>query len=218
MGFKSNYATCEATALEEYFGIIEYTFDKQNAHFMGANFRDAFDRNFGLMILRSNTGGLDFSEAMRTHNVGDSRRLRLPELASQQINLSIRPNASERSLTGAAAAAAAAAIPRRVLVMSEGGVMVRGGGGDANREGDSNEPPTADSLQTVDLVAGGAQLGERRGDRSLRFCGLYNSKSATHVLKAAVYSRARQPKITSAIKTPKPTCRRQQQTTATMPM
>jgi hypothetical protein len=84
LGYKQDWNNCDQSAIDDYFGIIQ----------------DAFDRNLGVMILRANSGGLDYSELMRAHNVGDTGRLKLPEMTAQ-----LRHNTSERSLTGAAAIA-----------------------------------------------------------------------------------------------------------------
>lgn len=86
LGFKQDWqmkGLAGLPSLEEYFGIIQ----------------DAFDAHLGVMILRTNAGGLDFSDMIKTHNLGDTSRLKLPELQP-----GLRPNASERSLPGAAAA------------------------------------------------------------------------------------------------------------------
>ncbi|CAD5232278.1 unnamed protein product [Bursaphelenchus xylophilus] len=86
MGFKQDWLERGASSvagLQEYFGIIQ----------------DAFDANLGIMILRANSGGLDFSEMMRTHNIGDTNRLKLPDLSS----VPIRPNISDKSLALTAA-------------------------------------------------------------------------------------------------------------------
>lgn len=88
MGFKEDWVSRgveSLRSLDEYFGIIQ----------------DAFDAHMGIMILRTNAGGLDFSEMMTAHNLGDTSRLQLPEISPGS---GLRPNASERSLPGAAAA------------------------------------------------------------------------------------------------------------------
>jgi hypothetical protein len=53
---------------------------------------------------------------MRVHNVGDTGRLKLPEMTAQ-----MRHNTSERSLTGAAAIAAS--VPEQSIAINESGVM-----------------------------------------------------------------------------------------------
>ncbi|CAD5223562.1 unnamed protein product [Bursaphelenchus okinawaensis] len=81
MGFKQDWQQKGKAGLygiQEYFGIIQ----------------DAFDANLGIMILRENSGGLDFSEMMRAHNIGDTNRLKLPDLST----VTIRPNVSDKSL------------------------------------------------------------------------------------------------------------------------
>ncbi|KAI6225165.1 Amino acid permease-associated region domain containing protein [Aphelenchoides fujianensis] len=97
LGFKQDWTTSDRQSVLEYFGIIQ----------------DAFDRNLGVIILRTNSGGLDYSEMMKAHNVGDTRKLnlKLPEL---------RHNQSEHSLTGAAAAAAAAPSAKAMEVTPSG--------------------------------------------------------------------------------------------------
>ncbi|KAI6237628.1 Amino acid permease-associated region domain containing protein [Aphelenchoides besseyi] len=100
MGYK-DWTTSDRASLLEYFGIIQ----------------DAFDRNLGVMILRANSGGLDFSDLMKTHGVGDTKKLKLPEMT-------LRPNHSERSLSLTRAAAAAAEAPSsKALEMTDSGVM-----------------------------------------------------------------------------------------------
>lgn len=78
MGYKQDWNTCDINSVNEYFGVLQ----------------DAFDKNLGVMILRAGSGGLDFSDLMRVHNIGDTGRLKLPEMTAQ-----LQHNASERSLT-----------------------------------------------------------------------------------------------------------------------
>ncbi|KAI6213008.1 hypothetical protein M3Y94_00098100 [Aphelenchoides besseyi] len=68
-------------------------------------------------ICQANSGGLDFSDLMKTHGVGDTKKLKLPEMT-------LRPNHSERSLSLTRAAAAAAEAPSsKALEMTDSGVM-----------------------------------------------------------------------------------------------
>lgn len=43
-------------------------------------FRDAFESNMGVAVFRNVGSGLDYSELMKRHNVGDTARLNLPEV------------------------------------------------------------------------------------------------------------------------------------------
>lgn len=67
LGFKTNWAANGAAALDEindYFGVIQ----------------DAFENNMGVGVLRNVGGGLDYSELMKRHNVGDTTHLNFPDV------------------------------------------------------------------------------------------------------------------------------------------
>ncbi|VDK79296.1 unnamed protein product [Litomosoides sigmodontis] len=66
-GFKRNWAERGVDGLNEindYFGVIQ----------------DAFESRIGVAVLRNSRSGLDYSELMKRHNVGDMVRLNLPEI------------------------------------------------------------------------------------------------------------------------------------------
>ncbi|KAM3718078.1 Solute carrier family 12 member [Dirofilaria immitis] len=66
-GFKRNWADRGIEGLNEindYFGVIQ----------------DAFESRMGVAVLRNSRSGLDYSELMKRHNVGDTARLNLPEI------------------------------------------------------------------------------------------------------------------------------------------
>ncbi|OZC12082.1 K-Cl cotransporter [Onchocerca flexuosa] len=66
-GFKRNWADRGVEGLSEindYFGVIQ----------------DAFESRMGVAVLRNSRSGLDYSELMKRHNVGDTARLNLPEI------------------------------------------------------------------------------------------------------------------------------------------
>ncbi|KAK6107385.1 K-Cl cotransporter family protein [Brugia pahangi] len=67
-GFKRNWADRGVEGLNEindYFGVIQ----------------DAFESRMGVAVLRNSRSGLDYSELMKRHNVGDTARLNLPEIS-----------------------------------------------------------------------------------------------------------------------------------------
>ncbi|VBB33264.1 unnamed protein product, partial [Acanthocheilonema viteae] len=67
IGFKKNWAERGVEGLGEindYFGVIQ----------------DAFESRMGVAVLRNSRSGLDYSELMKRHNVGDTARLNLPDI------------------------------------------------------------------------------------------------------------------------------------------
>ncbi|EJD74990.1 hypothetical protein LOAG_17781 [Loa loa] len=79
-GFKRNWADRGAEGLSEindYFGVIQ----------------DAFESRIGVAVLRNSRSGLDYSELMKRHNVGDTARLSLPNIT--------RPSSSTKTDRGA---------------------------------------------------------------------------------------------------------------------
>lgn len=48
--------------------------------FLSSFFRGAFESRMGVAVLRNSRGGLDYSELMKRHNVGDTARLNLPDI------------------------------------------------------------------------------------------------------------------------------------------
>ncbi|CAG9537340.1 unnamed protein product [Cercopithifilaria johnstoni] len=72
-GFKRNWAERGAEGLGEindYFGVIQ----------------DAFESRMGVAVLRNSRSGLDYSELMKRHNVGDMARLNLPNIIRSSIS------------------------------------------------------------------------------------------------------------------------------------
>uniref|UniRef100_A0A914XHV8 Uncharacterized protein n=1 Tax=Plectus sambesii TaxID=2011161 RepID=A0A914XHV8_9BILA len=72
MGFKADWTTCGPEGISdinEYFGVI----------------LDSFDSNMGMAILSNAGGGLDLSEMMKRHKVGDTKRLKLPDVNEPEI-------------------------------------------------------------------------------------------------------------------------------------
>uniref|UniRef100_A0A914VMZ8 SLC12A transporter C-terminal domain-containing protein n=1 Tax=Plectus sambesii TaxID=2011161 RepID=A0A914VMZ8_9BILA len=72
MGFKADWTTCGPEGINdinEYFGVI----------------LDSFDSNMGMAILSNAGGGLDLSEMMKRHKVGDTKRLKLPDVNEPEI-------------------------------------------------------------------------------------------------------------------------------------
>lgn len=54
-------------------------------------YRDAFESRMGVAVLRNSKGGLDYSEMMKRHNVGDTARLTLPDMPLPPINEYVLP-------------------------------------------------------------------------------------------------------------------------------
>uniref|UniRef100_A0A914WCB5 Solute carrier family 12 member 1 n=1 Tax=Plectus sambesii TaxID=2011161 RepID=A0A914WCB5_9BILA len=92
IGFKGNWAEDGADGLDEineYFGIIQ----------------DSFDSNMGVGIMRNAGGGLDYSELMKEHNVGDTTKLKLPDVnAPLTAKSSVDLQTSDHGLTGESSA------------------------------------------------------------------------------------------------------------------
>ncbi|CAI2352393.1 unnamed protein product [Caenorhabditis sp. 36 PRJEB53466] len=73
VGFKSNWYKAGPTEanlneMNEYFGTIQ----------------DVFDCNMGMCVLRNGQVGLDFSDAMRNLNIGETNRLKLPTVEKKE--------------------------------------------------------------------------------------------------------------------------------------
>ncbi|VDN02395.1 unnamed protein product [Thelazia callipaeda] len=94
IGFKKNWAIRGVDGLEEindYFGVIQ----------------DAFESRMGVAVLRNSEGGLDYSELMKRHNVGDTARLNLPDVGrsssttGNEIDRKVKQNANKDQLRNA---------------------------------------------------------------------------------------------------------------------
>uniref|UniRef100_A0A915PZ03 Uncharacterized protein n=1 Tax=Setaria digitata TaxID=48799 RepID=A0A915PZ03_9BILA len=87
-GFKRNWAARGVQGLDEindYFGVIQ----------------DAFESRMGVAVLRNSRSGLDYSELMKRHNVGDTSRLNLPDItrSSSATRTDSEPIASDIAVT-----------------------------------------------------------------------------------------------------------------------
>lgn len=60
--------------------LIKCNEDLLQLYSMFFSYRDAFENNMGVGVLRNVGGGLDYSELMKRHNVGDTARLNLPDV------------------------------------------------------------------------------------------------------------------------------------------
>lgn len=73
------------------------------------NFRDAFDNNMGVAVLRNAASGLDYSEMMKEQNLGDVSKLKIPEVSSNnnmsrypttdKLNKSLFRSSSDRKIS-----------------------------------------------------------------------------------------------------------------------
>uniref|UniRef100_A0A914XYB5 Uncharacterized protein n=1 Tax=Panagrolaimus superbus TaxID=310955 RepID=A0A914XYB5_9BILA len=68
IGFKQNWASDSLQATNDYFGLIQ----------------DSFDSCMSVMVLRNAAGGLDFSDMMREQNIGDVSKLKIPEVVADE--------------------------------------------------------------------------------------------------------------------------------------